>query len=115
MKPSFEKARELRKNLTPQERKMWQLFRNHGFLGYEIRRQYPIGRYIVDFICRSKKIIIEIDGGQHNREENLVYDKERTEYLNSIGYQVIRFWNNDIDNKFDNVYSELLKLFSEKS
>ncbi len=114
MKPNLEKARELRKNLTPQERKMWQLLRNHGFLGYEIRRQYPIGCYIVDFICRSKKIIIEIDGGQHNSEKNAEYDKKRTEYLNSLGYQVIRFWNNDIDNKFDDVYNELLRIFSMK-
>ena len=61
MKENIKRARDLRKNLTPQEKKLWQIFRNHNFYGFEIRRQYPIGHYIVDFICRSKKIIIEID------------------------------------------------------
>ena len=115
MKQNLEKARELRKNLTPQERKMWQLLRNHRFQGYDFRRQYPIGCYIVDFICRSKKIIIEIDGSQHNQAENLEYDKKRTEYLKTLGYQVIRFWNNDIDNKFDEVYNKLLRVFDVSS
>ena len=62
MENNISNARELRKNMTPQERKMWNLLRNHNFYGYEIRRQYTIGNYIVDFVCRSKKIIIEIDG-----------------------------------------------------
>ena len=100
-------ARELRKNMTPQERKMWNLLRNHNFYGYEIRRQYTIGNYIVDFVCRSKKIIIEIDGGQHNQPDEIKYDKKRTEFLNSLGYKVIRFWNSDIDTNMVGVYKML--------
>ena len=61
MKENIKRARDLRKNLTPQEKKLWQIFRNHNFYNFEIRRQYPIGHYIVDFVCRSKKIIIEIE------------------------------------------------------
>ena len=76
LKENLEKAKELRKNMTPQERKLWNILRNHQFYGYEIRRQYPIDKYIVDFICRNKKIIIEIDGGQHNEKEALEYDKK---------------------------------------
>ena len=104
MKKILDKARDLRKNMTPQERKMWNILRNHQFYGFEIRRQYPISDYIVDFICRTKKIIIEIDGGQHNEDDNKNYDLERTKFLESLGYKVIRFWNNDIDNNIEGVY-----------
>ena len=111
MKKNLDKARDLRKNMTPQERKMWNILRNHQFYGFEIRRQYPISDYIVDFICRSKKIIIEIDGGQHNEDDNKNYDLERTKFLESLGYKVIRFWNNDIDNNIEGVYKEMQKYF----
>ena len=112
LKENLEKAKYLRKNMTPQERKLWQLLRNHQFYGYEIRRQYPIDKYIVDFICRSKKIIIEIDGGQHNNEKYIEYDEKRTKDLNKLGYRVIRFWNNDIDKNIEGVYKTLQKEFN---
>ena len=64
--------------------------------------------YEIDFICRKKKLIIEIDGGQHNQIKDILYDKQRTEFLNSLGYKVIRFWNNEIDNNIEGVY-EILK------
>ncbi len=111
LKDNLEKAKELRKNMTSQERKLWNILRNHQFYGYEIRRQYPIDKYIVDFICRSKKIIIEIDGGQHNEKYALEYDKKRSTDLGKLGYKVIRFWNNDIDNNLDGVYKILQKEF----
>ena len=104
-------ARTLRKNLTKQELVLWQLLRNHKFFGYEIRRQSPIGKYIVDFVCREKKIIVEIDGGQHNETENREYDLERTKYLNNKGYKVVRFWNNDVDSNLAGVYEKLKEVF----
>ena len=107
-------ARNLRKNSTPQEKLLWQIFRNHNFYGYEIRRQSPIGNYIVDFVCRDKKIIIEIDGGQHNELQNILNDNIRTEYLKSKGYKVIRFWNNEIDNNIEGVYLKLKEEFDIK-
>ena len=110
MKSNVELARTLRKNSTPQERKMWSILRNHKFYGLEFKRQYPVGGYIVDFICREKHIIIEIDGGQHNEEVNIESDSKRTEYLNSRGYKVYRFWNNDIDNNIEGVYQALFKI-----
>lgn len=97
--------------MTSQERKLWSIIRDRQFLGYRFRRQFPIGYYIVDFVCREKKIIIEIDGGQHNEKQNIEYDKIRTEYLTSEGYRVIRFWNNDIDNNIDGVYKKLKEVF----
>ena len=103
-------ARELRKNMTPQERKLWNIIKNRQFYGYRFRRQFPIGCYIVDFVCREKKIIIEIDGGQHNKPESIDNDKIRTEFLNNLGYKVIRFWNNEI---YENIDGVLLKLKKE--
>ena len=106
-----EKSRQLRKNMTSQERKLWSIIRNRQFFGYRFRRQFPIGHYIVDFVSREKKIIIEIDGGQHNERQNIEYDKIRTGYLKSEGYRVIRFWNNEIDNNIDGVYEKLKEIF----
>ena len=111
MHKNIDKAKILRKNLTPQEYKLWQLIRAHRFYGFYFRRQYPIGDYIVDFICRSKQIIIEIDGGQHNYNSNIEYDKTRTNYLISKGYKVFRFWNNEIDHNFTGVYLKLKEIF----
>ncbi len=108
------KARELRKNMTPQEIKLWQIIRNKQFYGYRFLRQYPIGNYIVDFVCISKKIVIEIDGGKHNQQKNIVYDKNRTKYIESCGFSVIRFWNNEIDDNLDGVYLKLMDLFGVK-
>ena len=104
-----ELARKLRKNQTPQEEKIWQLLRNRRYKNLCFKRQRPIGNYIVDFVCREKKLIIEIDGGQHNQDKNIVYDKERTEYLEGLGYTVLRIWNNDIDNNIEGVFLEIDK------
>ena len=109
-----ENARYLRKNMTSQERKVWDVIRNRQFYGYRFLRQYVIGVYIVDFICREKKLIIEIDGGQHNEPKNLEYDKQRSLYLESKGYRTIRFWNNEIDNNLTGVYQQLQKEFDIK-
>ena len=107
----LEKSRYLRTNMTIQERKLWSILKNRQFFGFRFRRQFPIGNYIVDFVNRQKNIIIEIDGGQHNTPELLKYDKTRTQYLNSQGYTVVRFWNNDIDNNLEGVYKKLQEIF----
>ena len=103
-------ARNLRKNSTIQERRLWNLLKNRQFHNLKFKRQQPIGDYIVDFICKEAKIIIEIDGGQHNEPENINYDKVRTEYLNNLGYKVIRFWNNEI---YENIEGVILRLREE--
>lgn len=94
------RAIELRKELTPAERKLWALIRNDQ-LGVNFRRQHAIGNYIPDFVCIKKKLIIELDGGQH--VEQVEYDAERTKYLESQGYKVIRFWNNEVLNDINGV------------
>lgn len=96
----YENARKLRKELTPAERKLWAYLRGDN-LGVNFRRQHAIGNYITDFCSPKAKIIIELDGSQHL--EQAEYDNERTQYLESQGYQVIRFWNNEVLNNIEGV------------
>ena len=102
-------ARNLRKNMTLQKHKLWQYLRKRSVNNCRFRRQFPIGNYIVDFVCREKKLVIEIDGGQHNQDKDIIYDKERTRFLESEGYKVIRFWNSDIDKNIVGVFEEIVK------
>ena len=107
----IERARELRKNMTPQERRLWYCFlRNHPLKFY---RQRPIGGYIADFYCRKLRLVIEIDGSQHNIDETIEYDRIRTEYMNSLGLNVIRFSNRDIDDDFSSVCEKINALSKE--
>ena len=101
------KAQLLRKQSTPMEIKLWNRLRARRFMGLKFRRQSPMGSYIVDFICIEKKLIIEIDGGQHNEHEQQNYDNRRTEFLKSMGYNVLRFWNNAVSNQFDAVMEQI--------
>lgn len=100
--------KELRKNITPQELTLWYKLRNNRFYGYNFKRQHSAGNYIVDFYCPLKKLAIEIDGSQHL--DNKEHDKERTEYLESLGIKVIRFWNDEINTNINGV---LLKIKEE--
>jgi very-short-patch-repair endonuclease len=101
----FAHAKELRHNLTPTEQKLWAALRNDQ-LGVNFRRQHAIGLYIVDFCCLQKKLIIELDGGQHLEQAG--YDQERTAFLQSKGYRVLRFWNNDVLNDLSGVMTTIL-------
>ena len=101
-------ARKLRTNQTEAEKKLWYNLRAHRFGNYGFRRQYPIDeKYIADFVCLEKKLIIELDGGQHT--EQIKYDQQRTKYLTAKGFAIIRFWNNEIMENLDGV----LTLISE--
>jgi very-short-patch-repair endonuclease len=93
-------AIELRKKSTPAERKLWSRIRNDQ-PGVTFRRQHAVGIYIPDFCSPKAKLIIELDGSQHLEQEE--YDEERTKYLESQGYKVIRFWNNDVMNNIEGV------------
>lgn len=94
-------ARALRKNPTDAERALWNGLRFWQIGGHKFRRQQPIGDYIVDFVCLEKKIIIEVDGGQHAEQEE--YDGARDAWLRDKGYSVLRFWNNDVLHNLDGV------------
>ena len=103
-------AKELRRELTPLERKLWSRLRAHRMKDVHFRAQHAIGNYVVDFCAARKKLIIELDGSQHL--EQTEYDAERTRFLESKDYKVIRFWNSDVSNNMDavlNVIWETLK------
>jgi very-short-patch-repair endonuclease len=80
--------------MTDAERLLWQHLRAGRLCGYKFRRQQPIGRYIVDFICFERKLMIELDGGQH-QSETAQYDIERDAWIKSQGFEVLRLWNNE--------------------
>ena len=86
-------AKHLRQNMTVAEKVLWYHLRAHRFRGLSIRRQAPVGPYIVDFVIPSQRLIIEVDGGQHAELDREV---ARARYLAAQGYRVLRFWNNDV-------------------
>ena len=94
MKSRIGLARHLRSEQTRAERKMWSRLRDRRFLGLKFKRQVPIDRFVVDFVSAEAKLIVEIDGGQHGKRVGV--DKQRTAVLESMGYLVLRFWNNDV-------------------
>lgn len=108
----LQRARELRKSQTDAEKILWRHLRNRNLQGYKFRRQYPIGNYIIDFACISLKLAIEIDGSQHL--QNQEYDSRRTRYLNRQGFEVIRFWNNDVFNDIDSILEALTLTLSHR-
>lgn len=106
MSSSRDFARRLRHELTDTERLLWRELRAHRFQGFKFRRQQPLGDYIVDFICFEQKLIIELDGGQH--AEAREYDRQRDAWLQERGYQVLRFWNNEVTGNLEGVLERVL-------
>ena len=103
-----EKARALRKRLTPQEAKLWVRLRELKALGFRFRKQAPFGRYIVDFASFGARIVIEVDGGQHGMADGLLSDEARDAFLQSQGFHVLRFWNSDVDQNLIGVMESIL-------
>ncbi len=101
------RARDLRKESTIAELNLWYTLRNRGLKGYKFHRQFVMGSYIVDFVCWEKKLVIEIDGGQH--VQNIKYDENRTAYLNERGFRVLRYWNDEVLNKTEYVLENILE------
>jgi len=101
------RARELRRNQTPAERKLWAKLRGKQLCGLKFRRQHPIGRYITDFCCVSHKLVIEIDGDSHASQAE--YDQARTAYLQERGHTVIRFTNEQVNHQLDAVLDEIVR------
>ena len=99
-------SKKLRNNSTKEEIILWQSLKQKQ-LGVKFRRQQPIGKYIADFVCFEKKIIIELDGGQHNESSNIEKDKMRDLFFNQNGFKVVRFWNNEIHQNLDGVIEKI--------
>ncbi|HXG80904.1 MAG TPA: endonuclease domain-containing protein [Sphingomicrobium sp.] len=97
---AFRRARQLRRDSTDAEKRMWRALRS-SLPQHKWRRQMPIGPYFADFACFAEKLVIEIDGGQHAEARD--YDAARTRFLEAQGFRVIRFWNNDVLGNIDGV------------
>jgi len=93
--------KELRASQTDAENLLWYRLRNRNLFKYKFRRQHTLQAYIVDFVCLEKSLIIELDGGQHAEQQT--YDEKRTQQLKKEGFQVLRFWNNEVLNNIEGV------------
>lgn len=102
----IERARGLRAEATDVERRLWSVLRNRQLGGAEFRRQYPIDRSFADFACAEARLIVGLDGGQHDQQAD--YDARRTEVLETCGWKVIRFWNNEVIENLDGVAYTIL-------
>ncbi len=106
----LERAKTLRSEQTEAEQRLWYYLRAHRFMGMKFKRQKPMGRYIVDFICHESNLIVEVDGGQH--QENAAYDQRRDAWLQEQGYTVLRFWNHEVMQQIESVL-EAIRLAAE--
>ena len=105
------RARALRRNMTDAERLLWKHLRLRQAEGHKFRRQAPVGRYIVDFLCNERKLVVELDGGQHaERSES---DAVRTSWLEAQGLTVLRFWDNEVLTAPEAVMSVIWQALSE--
>ena len=102
------RSRALRKNATDAERKLWSVLRRQQLNGFKFRKQVEIDGYIVDFLCAEQRLIIEVDGGQHSPAR----DARRTAFLQSQGFRLIRFWNNDVLQNLDGVWTTIEEALS---
>ena len=113
MKGGIPSARRLRRNQTDAERALWFRLRDRRLAGWKFRRQAPVDRYVVDFLSADARLIVELDGGQHvQRSEE---DAARTRVLESMGYLVFRFWNNDVLANTDGVLETILRMLKQSA
>jgi very-short-patch-repair endonuclease len=109
----FARAKQLHRNMSPAEEKLWQHLRAHRMGDVHFRNQHAIGNYIVDFCAPRRKLIIELDGSHHLNQKE--YDEERTKYLELRGYRVLRFWNHDVMNHIDDVLNVIWNVLHEET
>ncbi len=108
---STTRAKSLRRSSTDAERLLWSALRNQRLNGLKFKRQQPIGRYIVDFICFERGLVVEVDGGQHGPQ----IDAARTAYLEAAGFRVLRFWNPEVLTRLDDVVATILAAAEDPS
>jgi len=108
----LERARELRRLQTDAEQWIWSKLRNRRFVSFKFRRQVPLGPFIVDFACFDRRLIVELDGGQHTQQQE--YDCRRTAWLASQGFRVVRIWNHEVWQDADAVEELLWRALHEQ-
>jgi len=109
----LDNAKALRSNQTEVEERLWYHLRAHRFIGLKFKRQKPMGHYIVDFVCVERRLVIELDGGQH--AEQTAYDQQRDAWLRNQGYTVLRFWNNDVLQQLEGVLETIRSALSSSA
>ena len=100
------RAQKLRNNATDAEKRLWRNLSNRQLGGFKFSRQMPVGPFICDFMCRHAGLVVELDGGQHDSQAGR--DEERTRFIESEGYWVIRFWNNEVTGNLEGMLSAIL-------
>ena len=100
-------AREMRAECTDAELLLWRILRNRQLEGFKFRRQHPVGRYILDFYCHEAKLAVELDGGDHDLEDQAACDAGRDQGLGEAGIRVLRFWNTDVSQNLQGVLEEI--------
>jgi adenine-specific DNA-methyltransferase len=108
-------ARRLRKEPTPAEKSLWRHLRAQQLRGHKFRRQVAIGPYVVDFACPAARLIVELDGPQHEDPAAQEYDAKRTAWLQSVGYRVQRFRNHRLDDESQAVMDEIAQALEEQT
>jgi very-short-patch-repair endonuclease len=110
----YEYAKQMRRNATEAEERLWRKLKNRQVAGLKFRRQHPIDKFIADFYCHEKDLVIEVDGNVHNQPEQIDLDKARTEALNEFGIKVLRFKNEEVLNDLENVILKIkVQLFDD--
>lgn len=104
------RSRTLRRQSTSAEDRLWSGLRNRNLGGYKFVRQAPLGPFVVDFLCREHRLVVEVDGATHSEPHEIAADCARTRYLESLGYRVFRAWNGDVYENIDGVLEKLLAL-----
>ena len=109
------RSRSLRRNATDAERRLWALLRDRQLFGARFRRQHPVGRYILDFYCPERELVVEVDGGQHYSGEEAARDLARTAYLEGLGLRVLRFTNSEVLQEIDSVVTAIVEVLDSPS
>lgn len=107
---ALKRAKQLRREMTPQERLLWSHLRNRQLGHYKFRKQQPLGPFIADFVCQEVKLVIEADGSQHN---DSCHDERRDRWMEERGYTVLRFWNNEVNENLEGVLEAIFSILSQ--
>jgi len=110
---TLDHARALRKTMTPHEVKLWVRLRALRSQGHHFRRQSPQNGYVLDFVCRRVRLIVEVDGGQHGFDDHAARDSKRDAHFGRLGYRVLRFWNNEVDSNLDGVVETIWRALQQ--
>ena len=105
---TLRRAKRLRRGMSDEERVLWMLLRDRRFADFKFRRQVPLGDYVVDFVCLSAKLVVELDGSQHAELEQVAFDAQRAVYLEQAGFRVVRIWAGHLFSERDGVLETIL-------